>query len=410
MDSIASLTLVFAMISAAVVTAYRFHTSAIPFLILLGILTGPYAPHGSWYDLRLVEGGGITDLLGRLGVLLLLFYMGLEFSASRIVKKGRAFLLSGVLYVALNFARGIILGWFLFRSWPEALAVAGITAVSSSAVVSRLLVELRRTANPETEFILGILVLEDTFIAVYLSLLSGFLLGRGGSLLGGALGGLAAACFIFGLLFLGKRLGSLFERLLNIRSGEPFLVLSFTLLLAMSYTAERIHVSEAVGALLMGLVLAETSHVKRLVQAIAPLRDLFGAVFFFSFGMGVDYRAFWPVAGMAAVAAAVTLAGNTLAGWLSAYLCGYRGRAAVNVAFTVMARGEFAVIVSGLAAAAGLSEALQPLAASYILILAVISPVLAKRSGKIYDLLAKTFLHPKAARRGDTASLKRQSP
>ena len=403
MDSIAGLALVFAMISAAVLAAYRLHTSAIPFLIILGMLTGPCAPHGPWWDLRLVEGGAITDLLGRLGVLLLLFYMGLEFSASRILKKGRAFLLSGVLYVALNFARGIGLGWFLFRSWPEALAVAGITAISSSAVVSRLLVELRRTAHPETEFILGILVIEDAFIAVYLSLLSGFLLGRNGSLLGGVLGGLAAAGFIFGLLFLGRRLGSLFERLLNIRSGEPFLVLSFTLLLAMSYTAERIHVSEAVGALLMGLVLAETSHVKRLVQAVAPLRDLFGAVFFFSFGMSVDYRAFWPVAGMAAAAAAATLAGNVLAGWLCAHLCGYRGRAAANVAFTVMARGEFAVIVSGLAAAAGLSGVLQPLAASYILILAVVSPVLAKRSGRIYDLLAKAFLRPKEFKKGRSA-------
>lgn len=293
-DSVANLAFIFIMVSVAVAIAHRLHTSAIPLLFLLGILSGPCAPHGAWFDLRLVEASEATDLLGRLGVLLLLFYMGLEFSASRVINKGNVFLKSGILYITVNFLRGIGLGWWFFHSWPEVFIVAGITTISSSAIVSRLLVELKRTVNPETELILGILVLEDTFIAIYLSVLSGCLLAEERVPLNGILGSLVAVVFIFGLLLLGRRLGPRLDRLLNIRSSELFMVVSFTLLLVMAYTAEKMNVSEAVGALLMGLVLAETSHARRLAQMVVPMRDLFGAVFFFAFGMGIDYRLFKP--------------------------------------------------------------------------------------------------------------------
>lgn len=390
-DSIANLTLTFVIISAAVLVARKFRSSAIPLLLLLGILCGPHAPHGTWFDLRLVEPTESTALLGRLGVLLLLFYLGLEFSASRVVQGGVTLVKGGTIYVGLNFLRGIALGWLFFHSWPETLVVAGITTVSSSAIVTKLLVDLKRTANPETELILGILVFEDAFIAVYLSILSGYFLAGQTSLLTGLLGGLITVTFISGLLLLGRRMGPHLDRWLNIRSGEPFIVVSFTLLLVMAYLAEKIHVAEAVGALLMGLVLAETSHGRRLIQLVTPMRDLFGAVFFFTFGMGIDYRAFAPAVWLALVGVVATVVGNLVAGWITAWACGYRGRAAVNVACTIMARGEFAVIVAGLAAGAGTAGVLQPFAALYILLLALISPGLAKRSRWIYETLVKPW-------------------
>jgi len=390
-DSITNLTVAFAIISAAVLLARKFHFSAIPLLVLLGILCGPHAPHGTWLDLRLVQPTESTALLGRLGVLLLLFYLGLEFSAGRVVRGGATLVKGGSIYVGLNFLRGIVLGWLFFRSWPETLVMAGITTVSSSAIVTKLLVDLKRTANPETELILGILVFEDAFIAVYLSILSGYLLAGQTSLLTGLLAGLITVAFISGLLLLGRRMGPYLDRWLNIRGGEPFIVVSFTLLLVMACLAERIHVTEAVGALLIGLVLAETSHAKRLIQMVAPMRDLFGAVFFFTFGMGIDYRTFGPAAWPALLAVVATVAGNLLSGFVGAWVCGYRGRAAVNVACTIMARGEFAVIVAGLAAAAGVAGILQPLAALYILLLALISPVLAKRARWIYETLVRPW-------------------
>ncbi|MEW6447562.1 MAG: cation:proton antiporter [Bacillota bacterium] len=381
--------LVFAIISAAILVAYRFRFCSIPLLIFLGVLFGPHAPHGTFFDFRLVKETESVAVLGQLGILLLLFYLGLEFSASKVIQRGTTILKGGSIYVSLNFVRGLALGWLFFRSWPETLVVAGITTVSSSAIITKLLVELKRTANPETELILGIMVFEDAFIAVYLSILSGYFMTQGTSAAAGLVAGLATLAFIVGILYLGRFIGPFLDRCLNFRSGEPLIMVIFTLLLAMAWFAEEVGVTEAVGALLLGLVLAETSHAKRLIQLVTPLRDLFGAVFFFSFGMHVDYRQFAPVASLALVAALATVVGNFIAGWLSAWTCSYRGRAPVNVACTIIARGEFAIIAAGLAGTSAAAKIMPPLAALYVLMLAFVNPVLARRTRWIHGELEK---------------------
>ncbi|WP_051276360.1 cation:proton antiporter [Desulfovirgula thermocuniculi] len=380
-----NLLLVFLIVSSAVLIAHKFRFCAIPFLILLGALFGPHAPQHSSFSFRLVENTESLALLSQLGLLFLLLYLGLEFSAGRVIERGAVILKSGCVYVGLNFLRGLALGWVIFRSWPEALVVAGITTVSSSAIVTKLLVELKRSANPETELILGILVFEDAFVAVYLSLLSAYLYSAGASLYAGLLAGLVTLVFVLGVLFLGRFIAPWLDRRLGFKSGEPLIMVVFTLLLAVAWLAGEVGVTEAVAALLLGLVLAETSHARRLVQLVTPLRDLFGGVFFFTFGMEIDYRQFAPVAGLAGVAAAVTVAGNFLAGMLSAWLGGYRGRAAVNVAATIIARGEFAIIAAELAGPALGGGLMAPLAALYVLILAFVNPVLAKRTRQIHQ-------------------------
>ncbi len=382
--SLQNLVLLFFIASIAIVLARKFRFCSIPVLILLGALFGPHAPYGTWFDLRLVKDSESIAVLSGFGMLLLLFYLGLEFSAGRVIERGVTILKGGGVYVSLNFLRGLALGWLFFRSWPETLVVAGITTVSSSAIVTKLLVELKRTANPETELILGIMVFEDVFMAVFLSLLSGYLLAQGTSLSVGLIAGLITVLFIFSVLLLGRFISPYLDRWLNFRSGEPLIVVAFTLLIVMAVLAEKVGVTEAVGALLLGLVLAETSHTKQLIAMVTPLRDVFGAVFFFSFGMGIDYRQFVPVFSLALIAVAVTVFTGFVTGLLSAWLCGYRGRPAVNVAASLLARGEFAVIAAGLGGVAAASGLLQPLAALYILLLAIISPIIAKRTRTIH--------------------------
>lgn len=379
-----NLSALFFIATVAVISARKLRFSSIPLVILLGVLFGPHAPHGDWFDLRLVENTESVAVLSRLGMLLLLFYLGLEFSAGQVLKRGVTILKGGTLYVALNFLRGLGLGWFFFHAWPETLVVAGITTVSSSAIVTKLMVELKRTANPETELILGTMVFEDAFMAVYLSVLSGYFTVQGTSLPTASAAGLTTILFICSLLWLGRFVSPFFDRWLNFRSGEPLIMVAFTLLTTLALLAERVGVTEAVSALLLGLILAETSQGKRLIQMVTPLRDLFGTVFFFSFGMGIDYRQFAPVASLALTAVAVTVLTNFITGLLSAWTCGYRGRPAVNVAASLMARGEFAVIAAGLGGAAASAGILQPFAALYILVLAVISPAIAKRSRSIH--------------------------
>ncbi len=384
-----NLSIIFVLASLAILVAQRFKYCSIPLLILLGIFLGPNAPEFSRANLGLIKNSESIELLSELGVLFLLFYLGLEFSISQVVQNSKTIIKGGSIFTGMNFFRGLVLGWVFFHSWPYALVVAGITTVSSSAMVTKLLVEAKRTANPETELILGMMVYEDIFMAFFLSFLSGYLLAQNSSWLASATGGLVVLVFLALVFFLGRRLGAFFDRLLSMRSAEAFVVIAFTFLLLSANLAEAARISEAVGALLLGLILAETSHAKKLIQMFTPFRDLFGAIFFLSFGMQIDYQQFFSVFDITVWAVVFTIGGNLLAGWLGAWACGYKGAAAANIACSLIARGEFAIIVAGLAASAGMAGMLQPFAALYVLILALVSPLFMKRSKTLYNFFVR---------------------
>jgi CPA2 family monovalent cation:H+ antiporter-2 len=350
------------------------------------MLVGPNAPDLGTVSLKVISDTESIELLSRLGVLLMLFYLGLEFSAGKMVESGKNLFKGGIVYVALNFARGLGFGWLFFHSWTDAMVVAGITGISSSAIITKLLVDLKRAANPETELILGIMVIEDVFIAMYLSALSGMVLAQGFNIGPVLLNIFIIFAFIISVIAFGRRLGQFLEKKLHFRSAETFIVAIFTLLLMIGVLAERLHIAEAIGALLLGLVLAETSHNHRIVQMITPMRDLFGAMFYFSFGMAIDYRAFNEVVVLSAAAVLMTVFGNIITGLIAAWLAGYKKRRAANVAFTIIARGEFSIIVASFAVSAGLSQQFASFAALYVLVLAFISPVLARHARLFYDL------------------------
>ena len=184
--------------------------------------------------------------------------------------------------------------------WPlrEMLVSAGITTISSSAIVAKVLVDLRRTANPETEMILGIIMFEDIFLAVYLTLVSGLVLGGAASYGQAAVSTITALGFMLVVLTLGRKATPWLNRALNIPSDEVFQLIVFAVLLLVAGFSETIHVAEAIGALLVGLVLAETEHLQRIEHLVIPFRDFFGAVFFFHFGLTIDPYALggavWP--------------------------------------------------------------------------------------------------------------------
>lgn len=388
-DVILNVGLAFIFITAASWLASSINFSSIPFLIFTGMLVGPHAPEFGTISLKIITNTESIELLSRLGVLLMLFYLGLEFSAGKLAEAGKNLFKGGVLYVLLNFARGLGFGWLFFHSWPEALVVAGITGVSSSAIITKLLVDLKRTANPETELILGIMVFEDVFIAVYLSVLSGILAAGVFNIWQTLIGISLILGFIISLIVFGRRLGAFFENRLKFRNTEVFAVAVFTLLLLTGILAEKLHIAEAIGALLLGLIMAETTHNHRIIQMVTPMRDLFGAMFFFSFGMAIDYRVFSEVVFLSAAAVLMTVLGNIVTGLIASWLSGYRKRRAVNVAFTIIARGEFSIILASFAAASGLSPSLPAFAALYVLALAFISPVLARNTRLFYEIFEK---------------------
>jgi monovalent cation:H+ antiporter-2, CPA2 family len=383
--------LALSLIALAAAFSYWLRFSAVPFLILIGMAVGPHAPKIGPLDFRFIQSAPLIEFMGRAGVLFLLFYLGLEFSVSRLIKAGRSIVLGGSIYIAINFAAG--LGYAYLLGWPlkEMLVAAGITTISSSAIVAKVIFDFRRAANPETEMILGIIMFEDVFLAFYLSIVSGLVL-SGATSLGGILSSVAISlAFILGLIFVGMKATPLLNRVFRIPSNEVFLLVVFACLFLLAGFGETIHVAEAIGALLLGLVLSETEHSERIEHMIVPFRDFFGALFFFGFGLTIDPFGLGGAIWQALGAVALTIIGNVAAGVLAGRCAKLSMSASLNTGLTIVSRGEFSIIMANLAKAGGLAQVLQPFAALYVLILAVLGPLLTKESERIYDLLAKLF-------------------
>lgn len=393
--------LALALIAIAVLLSARLRFSNVPLLILIGMAVGPHAPKVGILDFRFIESAPLIEFMGRIGVLFLLFYLGLEFSVSRLIKSGRLIVAGGSLYIAINFAAGLIYAFLMDWPFREVLVAAGITTISSSAIVAKVLFDLRRTANPETELILGIIMFEDIFLAFYLSLVSGIVLSGATSLGGVLVSALIALAFILGLIVLGRWATPLLNRFFRISSNEAFLMALFASLFLLAGFGETIHVAEAIGALLLGLILAETEHGERIERLIVPFRDFFGAVFFFSFGLTIDPLTLGGAVWIAVGAVIVTLVGNITAGILAGRSAGLSPQASMNIGLTIVSRGEFSIIMADLAKAGNLLPVLQPFSALYVLILAVLGPLLTKESERIYNLLARIF--KRRSRRADEA-------
>jgi CPA2 family monovalent cation:H+ antiporter-2 len=379
------------LIAFAVLAANKLGLSNIPFLIIIGMIVGPHAPQIGVFDFRFIETGSLISYMGRIGVLFLLFYLGLESNVSRLIKAGRSILTGGSRYIAVNFAIGFGFGYLAGFPLRETLIIAGLTTVSSSTIVAKILFDYRRTANPETQMILGITMFEDVFLAVYLSLISGIVLSGASSFAGVAASGGVALGFIVGLVLLGRLATPLLNRLFRISSNEIFVIVIFACLFLLAGLGETIHVAESIGALLLGLILGETEHSERMEKLVIPFRDFFGAVFFFAFGLSIDPFTLGGAVWLATGASLLSLIGVTVAGLIVGRRAGLSPVGSLNTGFTLLARGEFSIIIVNLALAGGLMPVLQPFAALYVLILAGASPLLAKESERLYELWVRLF-------------------
>lgn len=383
--------LALALIALAGFLSIKLKFSIVPFYILVGMIVGPHAPDLGLFDLRFIESAPLIEFMGRIGVLFLLFYLGLEFSVGRLIKAGKSIAVGGTIYIVINFTLGLVFGWVAGFPLKEILIIAGITTISSSAIVAKVLVDLKRTANRETEMILGIIMFEDIFLAVYISIVSGLVLSGATSLAGVLSSALIALGYMLLLIIVGRKLVPFLNRALNIKSNEVFMITVFAALFLIAGFSETIHVAEAIGALLVGLVLAETQHMKRIEHLILPFRDFFGAMFFFSFGLTIDPLELGGAVWLSIAAVAITLFGNVVAGLLAGRSAGLSPKASTNIGLTIVSRGEFSIIMANLGKAGALMEILQPFAALYVLILAILGPLLTKESKHIYKLLNAVF-------------------
>ncbi|MGW7521229.1 cation:proton antiporter [Streptomyces sp. NPDC054796] len=365
-----------AFVAAAVLARLgnRIGLPTIPLFILAGILLGPNTP-----GFVLLKDPHDLEMLSALGLVLLLFYLGLEFHMDDLKTGGRKMALAGGAYLALNVGAGLAFGFLLGWGTSEALVLAGVLGISSSAIVTKVLVDLGRIGNPETKPILGIIVVEDIFLALYLAALQPVLSGAED---------LAAAALQIGKAFgfllvlaIAARYGTkVIGRLFATKDNELLVISFLGAAVLVAGIAEEFGVADAIGAFMVGLMLGNTASGERIRELVHPLRDAFGAIFFFGFGLSIDPgdlpTVLWPVL----IAVVVTLMMNVLAGLAAARLYGFGAQPTANISTTLLARGEFALILATMAAAAGLDDRLSPFIAGYVLILAVIAPLIAGRS------------------------------
>lgn len=372
------------LVAAVGLISNKLRVSVIPFFILIGMVLGQHAPDLGFIDLQFKESLPFIEFMGRLGVLFLLFYLGLEFSVGRLVKSGKSIVTGGSIYVCINFVTGLLVGWMMDLPFAETMVICGIMTSSSTAIVAKVLTDLRRTANPETEIIMGMIMFDDLFIAMHISFLSGLVLSGGGSVWQVVGTCLLALGFILLFLILGRKVVPAIDRLLEVKSSEIFILIIFALLFITAGFSESIHVAEAIGALMAGLVLADSKYIKRIEHMVLPYKDYFGAMFFFSFGLSIDPMTLGGAVQWAAVAAALTIAANLASGYFATRISKMKRHASFDIGFTLSARGEFSIIMANIGKAGGLNPIIQSFVVVYVLILSIVAPILTKESRTLW--------------------------
>ena len=367
----------------ASVLAGRLAFSAIPVFIVAGILLGPSAGFPT-----IIEPSEGTDLLARLGIVLLLFFLGLEFSLDRITAARRMVLVGGLIDLVLNAGLGLVVGIALLGPSPEAVLVAGLIYVSSSGIVTRALFDLRRLADDETDLVLGILVFEDLAIALFLGIAAALATGASvGALEITGTAGLALA-FVVAFLLVGRWAHHAIDRIAPRLDREQLLLGALAIAIGGGALGEAAGMSEAVGALLAGILLSGSAVRDQIEQQLLGLRDFAAAIFFFAFGLEVDLGETASTAVWLAVAVPIAVGGKLLAGFLAGRSTGFTRRQSVNVGSSLVARGEFTIILANLAASGTALEAsfrdrVSPFAGLFVLATAVAGVVLMRESRRI---------------------------
>ncbi len=349
--------------------ASRLAISPIPLYLLAGLALG----EGGLVPV--VTSEEFIEVGAELGVIFLLLMLGLEYSAKELVAGVRSVAPAGLVDLGLNFTPGFVAGMVLGWGLTPALFLGGVTYISSTGVSAKLLNDLGWIGNRETPVVLSILVFEDLAMAILLPILA--VLALGGSTSGAVLTVGFAMAVVAAAIFVAYRHGDLIGALVFHRSDEVSLLTVFGLTLVVAGLAEGVNVSAAVGAFLVGISLSGKA-AARADALLAPLRDLFAAVFFVFFGLSTDPGEIPGVLLVALFLGVVTAATKLITGWWAAKRRGIGPAGRRRTGLTLVARGEFSIIIAGLAGGVPGAAELPALAAAYVLLMAITGPLAAK--------------------------------
>jgi CPA2 family monovalent cation:H+ antiporter-2 len=354
-------------ILARVATRWQLPTA--PLFLIAGLA------FGSGGVFPLLTARDFIEVGAEIGLILLLFMLGLEYSAHELTATMRRHAPSGLADLALNFPPGFVAGLVLGWGPIAAVFLGGITYISSSGIVARLIDDMGWVGNRETPVVISILVIEDLVMAGYLSLIA--VLVRGVGPLEGTATILIALGVVGALLLTAHRWSDTLSELVFSRSDQTLVLTVLGVTFALAGIAEEVGISAAVVSFLLGLMLSGPA-ADRAHDLLSPMRDLFAAVFFVFFGLSIDPATIPPILGVALALALVTAATKLFTGWWSAKREGIGTRGRFRAGAALIARGEFSIAIAGIAAAGGLDPDLAALAGAYVLLLAVAGPVAAR--------------------------------
>ncbi|MFD7845720.1 cation:proton antiporter [Nocardia sp. NPDC059764] len=350
--------------------AARFGMSPIPLYLLGGLAFG----QGGIVKMKAATEFG--HMAGEIGVVLLLLLLGLEYTAAELVTGLRRSWVAGLIDIVANATPGVLVALMLGWGTVGAVTMGGVTYISSSGIVAKVLNDLGRLGNRETPVVLSILVFEDLAMAVYLPILTMMLAGL--SFVSGLRSLAIALVAITVVLIVALRYGRYVSAIVDSNDREVFLLKLLGAALLVAGAASALKVSAAVGAFLLGIAISGST-AQEAAKLLEPLRDLFAAIFFVAFGLNTDPTAIPPVLGWAILLVIVTALTKMATGWWAASRQGIRRMGRARSGAALVAHGEFSIVIAGLAVSVGgVDPRLAALASAYVLMMAVLGPIVAR--------------------------------
>lgn len=382
-----SMAVVIAVAAIIVVLFHRFRQPLILGYLVAGMVVGPFitsievTPTDPVISVR-----DIVDLLARLGIVLLTFSIGLEFSLKQLRKIGLPVIIAAtletVIMIAIGFQLGLALGW----NEMESALLGAMLSVSSTMIIVRALRESGGLDNERARLIVALTVMEDLVGVIILAGVSAMI--STGSVVPRELGGLVlkmGAFIVISIIFGIAVVPRLVDYVGRQRSNELLVITVLALAFAMAFFAKWIGFSEAIGGFLMGIIVSESKFLGDVVRRIEPIRDLFGAMFFIAVGMLVNVSLLslalieWVI-----VITAVFVVAKIFSCTLATFVCGFGARNAVATGFGLIAIGEFSLMIAVVAAGTpGIRTEIYPIIVMVTTATALLVPYSTRYTGRI---------------------------
>jgi CPA2 family monovalent cation:H+ antiporter-2 len=368
--------------------AQRIGMSPIPLYLVGGLFFG----HGGVVELHI---DSFAELAAEIGVVLLLLMLGLEYTAAELVTGLKRSWVAGSIDLVLNALPGALVALMLGWGPVGALVMAGVTYISSSGIIAKILSDLGRMGNRETPVVLAILVLEDLVMALYLPILTAVL--GGVSLIAGLTTVGISLLVVSAVLLVAVKFGRVVSAVLYSEDREIFLLKLLGSALLVAGIAAALQVSAAVGAFLLGIAIAGPA-AHSATRILEPLRDLFAALFFVAFGLNTDPADIPPVLVYGLILAVVTTGTKVATGWFAGARSGIGRKGRIRAGAALVARGEFSIVIAGLAVSSGAAPPqLAALATTYVLLMAILGPIVARVAEPVADRVTRVKTAPSAA-------------